>query len=196
MSKASNKGVDYGKFDPYFIEQVKGVIAEADRHKYSVSRVYGAYNKAHGKNDKPQTCSSCLRNRVRELRKWYEGYTKFEAEQKKGETIVEAFVDLGTDEGDTHVEAEVTGEPIKDVEPQYSDPVAPGFVAPALGVIRIPLTEGLPIDFTPNKDNAEKGKVKYADGTAVKAGTYATATGDEIAVQPGGKATLKNNDLL
>lgn len=197
MSKANNKGVDYGKFDPYFIEQVKGVIAEADRHKYSVSRVYGAYNKAHGKNDKPQTCSSCLRNRVRELRKWYEGYTKFEAEQKKGEAgigITDMGVDLGTAEGDTHVEAEVTGEPI--VEPQYSDPVAPGFVAPALGVIRIPLTEGLPIDFTPNKDNAEKGKVKYADGTAVKAGTYATATGDEIAVQPGGKATLKNNDLL
>lgn len=269
MSKASNKGVDYGKFDPYFIEQVKGVIAEADRHKYSVSRVYGAYNKAHGKNDKPQTCSSCLRNRVRELRKWYEGYTKFEAEQKKtlkaGIGNTDTGVDLGTAEGDTHVETfiiidgeaftvvdeetnepttviftpseegaafgkatdvkgkpappyvyeqngkaylvsgdegnytEVTGEPIaevKDVEPQYSDPVAPGFVAPALGVIRIPLTEGLPIDFTPNKDNAEKGKVKYADGTAVKAGTYATATGDEIAVQPGGKATLKNNDLL
>lgn len=180
MSKANNKGVDYGKFDPCFIEQVKGVITEADRHKYSVSRVYGAYNKAYGKNDKPQTCSSCLRNRVRELRKWYEGYVNFEAEQKKGETIV----DLGTSEGDTYI------------EPQYSDPEAPGFVAPALGVIRIPLVEGLPIDFTPNKDNAEKGKVKYADGTSVKAGTYVTATGGEIAVQPGGKATLKNNDLL
>lgn len=197
MSKANNKGVDYGKFDPYFIEQVKGVIAEADRHKYSVSRVYGAYNKAHGKNDKPQTCSSCLRNRVRELRKWYEGYTKFEAEQKKGEPIVEAGVDLGTAEGDTHVEAEVTGEPIKDVStPELPD----GYVAPGVRAFNV---EGDAVihfdtgDAEGRVSNGTKGVAYYEDGTKVKAGTYKTVIGDEIAVQPGGKATYKEvEDLL
>lgn len=165
-----NKNIDYTKFDPYFVEQVRKVIAEGDRHKYSVSRVYGAYNRAYGKNDKPQSCSSCLRNRVRELRKWYKGY-----EAAGGGS------------------AEVTAE---NDSPQYTDPAEPGFVPPEIGVIRIPMRDSMPFDFTPSKDSDEKGKVRYADGAAVKAGTYQTATGDEIAVQPGGKATLKTNELL
>jgi hypothetical protein len=52
------------------IEDVKKVIVEADEHLYSMSRIYKAYNTAFGKNERPQGCGSCLRNRVRELRTW------------------------------------------------------------------------------------------------------------------------------
>lgn len=68
--------------------------------------------------------------------------------------------------------------------------------APAPGVIRIPMPEGASIDLTPDEgaaptDPVIKGKVKYIDGNAVKPGTYATSTGAELAVQVGGRGTLK-----
>lgn len=83
MSKTSTKGRDYGKVTPALVKRVREVIAEGDRHRYSVSAVYRAYNEAFGKNDIPQTCSSCLRNRVRELRRWLEGYNAHETEKRK-----------------------------------------------------------------------------------------------------------------
>lgn len=84
------------------------------------------------------------------------------------------------------------------VEPQYLDPSAPGFVEPAIGVIRHPMgADELPLDFTPNEDSEDKtkGKVLWADGSKVGAGTYETANGLAIAVQPGGKATIKDLDI-
>lgn len=80
MTKAKTKGSDYSKVTPALVKQVKDVIADGDKHRYSVSAVYGAYNAAFEKRDTPQTCSSCLRNRVRELRKWLEGYEKYAKE--------------------------------------------------------------------------------------------------------------------
>lgn len=78
------------------------------------------------------------------------------------------------------------------VDPQYVDPSAAGFVAPMVGVIRVPMGEGvLPFDFTPSADDANKGTIKSADGANVKPGTYTTAAGETIAVSIGGKATLK-----
>lgn len=78
------------------------------------------------------------------------------------------------------------------VEPQYVDPGAPGFVAPAKGVMRYPMGEGImPFDFTPSEADENKGTVKAADGANVKAGTYTAATGHTIAVSIGGKATIK-----
>lgn len=159
MTKKKTKGIDYGKFDPIFIDQVKTVIGEGDRHKYSVSRVYNAYNKAHDKNDKPQTCSSCLRARVNELRSWLKGYNLYAADE-----IAKAAAVLNV------------GENPKGARPDDAANL-------------IEMEEGQAVDFQ-SKDGV-KGKVKYADGSNLKAGTYTTKDGDEIAVQPGGKATFK-----
>lgn len=41
----------------------------------------------------------------------------------------------------------------------------------------------------------DTGTVTQADGKALNAGTYTTKDGDVVAVQPGGKATLKSNLL-
>lgn len=97
MTKTKSQGPDYGKATPDLLKRIKKVITDGDNHRYSVSAVYGAYNEAYGKHDIPQTCSTCLRNRVRELRKYMEGYNTFvkvkeeakkkDAGEKKGEDI-------------------------------------------------------------------------------------------------------------
>ncbi len=85
----TKKGVDYGKVTPALVKQVKEVIADADKHTYSVSRVYAAHNAAFGLSERPQTCSSCLRNRVRNLREWLAGYEK-QAKPRRQATVNEA----------------------------------------------------------------------------------------------------------
>lgn len=45
--------------------------------------------------------------------------------------------------------------------------------------------------FTPNADDVTKGVVAWSDGSKVKAGTYTSATGVNIAVQVGSKASIK-----
>jgi len=169
MSKATKKAVGYDHITPKLVARVKAVLADAEKHKYSVSRVYGAHNAAFKKNDIPQTCSSCLRNRVRELKAWYKEYVK---QLPKNGAIT-------------------TGEP--ETPPAKADPNAPEYEEPARGVVRYPMGEGVvPIDFTPSEGDPAKGKVLFADGGKVKAGTYTAAGGYEIAVQPGGKATVKS----
>lgn len=162
MTKTNVKGPDYGKVSADLVERVREVIAQSDKHRYSVSAVFGAYNEAFGKNDMPQTCSSCLRNRVRELRAWLEGYEK-------------------------HVQPK----PDAGVQPQYDNPDAPGYVPQAEGTVRYPMSEGIPFDFLPYEGTIVKGTVTRADGSKIKPGTYLTAEGLEIAVQPGGKANIK-----
>ena len=144
---------DYSRVTPDLVARVRQVIADADRHVYSVSRVYAAYNAAFSVNETPQTCSSCLRNRANALREWLKGYD------------------------DT-----------RDVN-------APELPAPALGVIRIPLVDGDPLDFVPSADDPAKGSVKWPDGSGVAPGKYATAHGETIVVQVGGKARIETEDL-
>jgi len=296
------------------INKVCGVIENSYAHVYSVSRVFEAYNLAMQENDKPQTCSSCLRNRVRDLIKWYDAYEKSQgAEPKSACTDVSpqvviypvkdgfsdiAFTLKGTEECDLYegkvafadgnavspgkyitvlgemvievveggaatigwqyddaskegyisqvdgtvrypmqdsvpidftpnegtlvegtalyangltvplglytttegltiaVEGDGTATIAEDIAPQYTAPGAPNFVAPAIGVVRHPMADGaMPIDFTRGEEDAYKGTVLRADGSKVKAGTYVTAVGGTIAVQPGGKATYKEEDL-
>ena len=71
MTKAK---VDYSGVTPDLVAKVREVIADADKHVYSVSKVYAAYNAAFSLNETPQTCSSCLRNRANALREWLKGY--------------------------------------------------------------------------------------------------------------------------
>ena len=68
--------------------------------------------------------------------------------------------------------------------------------APALGVTRIPMPEGAPIDLTRDEgvtptDPVLKGTVRYVDGSTVKPGTYVTQSGAELTVQVGHRGTLK-----
>lgn len=61
------------------INEVKEILDEvAGTHRYSMSKIYGAYNKVFGKNETPQSCASCLIRKVKELKAWLE-----EAAEKK-----------------------------------------------------------------------------------------------------------------
>lgn len=52
--------------------QVKQLIHEIDTtHRYSMSRIYGLYNEVFGKEEKPQSCASCLIRKTNELKKWF-----------------------------------------------------------------------------------------------------------------------------
>ncbi|HOF16722.1 MAG TPA: hypothetical protein PLP76_07490 [Bacteroidales bacterium] len=53
---------------------VEQVLKEADAHQYSVSKIYTAHNEIFDLKDVPQSCVSCLHERVTRLRKWYELY--------------------------------------------------------------------------------------------------------------------------
>lgn len=185
----TKKGVDYSKATPALVKQVKDVIADADKHTYSVSKVYAAHNAAFGLREQPQTCSSCLRNRARDLRDWLKGYDEY-AKAPKPETPPAG--NGGTGEDGKAQDGDQTGQSgDAKPDPQYDNPEAPGYVAQAEGTVRYPMTEGIPFDFLPNEGTIVKGTVTRADGTKVKPGTYVTAEGLEIVVQPGGKANIK-----
>ena len=183
----SKKGVDYSTVTPALVKQVKDVIADADKHTYSVSKVYAAHNTAFGLNEQPQTCSSCLRNRTRDLRDWLKGYDEY-ANAPKPETPPAG--NEGTGEGGK-------GEEGKDQDGDAdTDPNNPQYDAPAPGVVRIPMKEGAPIDLTPaSEDDQTKGTVTYADGTKVAPGKYTTARGETIVVQVGSKGRIEVEDL-
>lgn len=78
---------DYTHVTPGLIDLVQKVIAESDKHRYSVSSVYAAYNGTHGLSETPQSCSSCLILRVNLLRKWLKDYND---NNKKNKTTIVA----------------------------------------------------------------------------------------------------------
>jgi len=244
MSKTKRATVaDYKHITPEIEKKVKTVLGEAGKHTYSVSRIYDAHNAVFQLREVAQACSSCLRNRVRNLRNWAHEYYKIEGPIDHGEAPAtsesryRAVVKrLGLELGDTWVGELATlntvleeGYPFKLTDDeidavltragllekilhapnpdltidglpaaaeQYLDPSGDGFVAPAKGVVRYPMGEdAIPIDFTPNPEMPNKGTVLKADGSKVLPGTYLTATGHIIAVQPGSKATIKEEDL-
>lgn len=71
------------------IKEVEELLKEiAETHRYSMSRIYGAYNKAYGKNETPQSCASCLIRKVNELKTWYakEKYAEMPAEEETSDS--------------------------------------------------------------------------------------------------------------
>ena len=53
------------------IEKAENVIDDADKHhRYSISNIYNVYNAITGRSEKKQNCSTCLLNKVKEIRKW------------------------------------------------------------------------------------------------------------------------------
>ena len=54
-------------------QEVEILTSEVKRtHRYSMSRIYGLYNKVFGTNETPQSCASCLIRKVRQLTHWLE----------------------------------------------------------------------------------------------------------------------------
>lgn len=215
MSKQSNKGLAFSDATPEQVAAAKQIIDDAAKHRYYVSRIYGMYNTVTGKNEAPQTCSSCLRARAREISKWYEEGTKDvvqvtkKAKAKASKTSVDltpkaedlqkgAVQPDGTTVEDAAVAGLKDNPAVEETHPTAdTDPM--GYPAPAKGVTRIPMQEeGVVVDFTPNDgakfENGVKGIAAYVDGKKVNAGTYKTAQGHTLKVQVGGKATYVEFD--
>lgn len=77
MTKKSKKvAIAYKDASAQLIKKVEGVMAEAKKHTFSVSRIYAAHNEVFQINEKPQTCGSCLKTRAANLTKWYEEANK------------------------------------------------------------------------------------------------------------------------
>lgn len=250
MSNQKTAALSFKHVTPQLIGLVETVLTEGQKHTYSVSRVYAAYNGALQKKDNPQSCSSCLRARVRELTKWYAEYRKANP-AKKGEKAVEvkpedttefttanqgvdqtedqkdgaaleafyaaheaklaelgvtaestdadlleALEVLSTGEGVTEEEASHYGAQIEIVSARIAAATTEDqHQVTTDGALRLAEEGAQGIKFTPNEGETVKGLVEWADGTKVKPGKYPLADGRELAVQVGGKATIKEEDL-
>lgn len=71
MSKKKETGLTFQEATPEQIAAAKQIIEDASKHRYFVSRIFKAYNEITGKNETPQTCSSCLRSRAKVIEDWY-----------------------------------------------------------------------------------------------------------------------------
>lgn len=66
------------------IKEAEALIAEVDRtHRYSMSKIYGLYNRVFKTNEVPQSCASCLIRKVRELKEWIESEKSKDPEPDK-----------------------------------------------------------------------------------------------------------------
>lgn len=200
MSKQNKKGLAFEEATPQQIAAAKQIIDDAAKHRFYVSRIYTSYNAISGKNDAPQTCSSCLRARAREIKKWYDegqqAATKASKTQKGTKVAKTKDKAVQTPAGTDAAVAGLQDNPaVTELDPN-------GLPAPAEGVSRIPMEDGTFIDFLPNDgaefENGVKGSVLTPQGDKVKAGTYKTAQGHDVKVQVGSKATYAENhdDLL
>lgn len=77
-------------FNTPIVEEVKQIITEVDAtHRYSMSRIYKAYNTIFETNEQPQACASCLIRKVKELRAWLEKETAKEKNSKEAKEVKE-----------------------------------------------------------------------------------------------------------
>lgn len=64
--------------------EVETLIEEVERtHRYSMSRIYGLYNRVKRTDERPQSCASCLIRKVKELREWLNALQVAETEAPK-----------------------------------------------------------------------------------------------------------------
>lgn len=153
------------------LDQVKAVLEDKANNKYSTSKIYAAHNAVFNKTETPESCASCLRKRADALLKWY---TEHEVAQKN-EGAKEVIDNLPKQLGDAAHEGapEAQDFDLMDVTNKKGEAFKIKFVT----------IEG------------DTGTATLEDGKALAAGTYTTKEGDTVAVQPGGKATLKSNLL-
>lgn len=166
---------------PAIIEQVKAVLEDKANNKYSTSKVYGAHNAVFGLNETPESCASCLRKRADALVKWYGEYSIEQAQDDAPKTTID---NLPPQLGDA-----LTGE-LEAEEAKAGVEEAQDF-----DIMDVTNKKGEPFKIKFVSEDGEAGIATHADGKALAAGTYTTKEGDTVAVQPGGKATLKSNVL-
>lgn len=165
------------------LDQVKAVLEDKANNKYSTSKIYAAHNAVFNKNETPESCASCLRKRADALVKWYGEYaTTTDGKNKK------AIDQLPKQLGD----AAHQGAP-EDKELIAEEAKAGVDEAQDFDIMDVTNKKGdaLKIKFVTIEGDA--GTATLEDGKALAAGTYTTKDGDTVAVQPGGKATLKSN---
>ncbi len=76
------------KVDENLVSEVQVLVDEVSRtHRYSMSRIYGLYNKVFEKNETPQSCASCLIRKVRELTTWLDGVSHQMSENVNSEPV-------------------------------------------------------------------------------------------------------------
>ena len=170
---------------PALLADVSTVLEMAKKNKYSVSKVYAAYNAVTGKNDPPQTCNSCVRNRVAYLRKWHAEYVE------RTSALMEPIETPTSLAAGQFFQPDPIGTPDEPTPPSEDE-------RPDVIRLAVPGWES-PLYFKPGDKDAAKGVATYeVGGGYVKPGKYALTDGRELAVQPGGKATIKaaDNDLL
>lgn len=64
--------------------EVAAMISEVDRtHRYSMSLIYGLYNRVNNTEERPQSCASCLIRKVNQLRDWLVEQEKIDDEKPK-----------------------------------------------------------------------------------------------------------------
>ncbi|NDV69300.1 hypothetical protein [Dysgonomonas sp. 25] len=64
--------------------EVATLISDVEAtHRYSMSRIYGLYNRVFETDERPQSCASCLIRKVRELRNWLASQTDTPVEKPK-----------------------------------------------------------------------------------------------------------------
>lgn len=174
-----------GHITPAIIEQVKAVLEDKAQNKYSTSKIYAAHNAVFKKTETPESCASCLRKRADALVKWYGEYaTTTDGENKK------AIDELPKQLGD----AAHQGAP-EDKELIAEEAKAGVDEAQDFDIMDVTNKKGEAFKIKFVTIEGDTGTATLEDGKALAAGTYTTKDGDTVAVQPGGKATLKSNLL-
>ncbi|MBN9301196.1 MULTISPECIES: hypothetical protein [Dysgonomonas] len=71
--------------------EVEALVREVEKtHRYSMSRIYGLYNRVFGTNETSQSCASCLIRKVRELKNWLAKNSDNERIADKETTVVQS----------------------------------------------------------------------------------------------------------
>lgn len=168
------------------LDQVKAVLEDKANNKYSTSKIYAAHNAVFNKTETPESCASCLRKRAEALLKWY---TDHEVAQKN-DGAKEVIDNLPKQLGDAAHE----GAP-EDKELQAEEAKAGVEEAQDFDLMDVTNKKGEAFKIKFVTIEGDTGTATLEDGKALAAGTYTTKEGDTVAVQPGGKATLKSNLL-
>lgn len=198
-------GLAYATVAPALVQQVEAVLGMAKKHKYSAGQVYAAHNQVFDKKETPEVCASCVTKRTAALAKWYQGYLEYQNEQTNGAANEEGMAQTGDAIGTLQEgiagtqESEQPG--AKGIN--EANTIAGGLdgnvsretqEAPA-GAFTVTNKKGEAFGVTFESEDGVNGSLLLADGKAAKPGTYTTETGDSYAVQPGGKATYKNDAI-
>lgn len=100
--KQAPAGISWGKASDELKAKVKFVLQSAQNNRYSVSRIYAAYNAIFELQEAPQTCSTCLTSRVKKLREWWKNNAKEDTTNDATPVVIDGVKTTG----EKHVPAE------------------------------------------------------------------------------------------